>query len=250
LAQINALGLNMIPVITDNRYKITGEALKKTIQDFNAKVVIINNPCNPSGAVYSYEELVDMYLSILDTNAIIISDEVYSRQIYDDDFFSISSIDQCRDRVVLVNGFSKSFAMTGWRIGVATGPKEIIRLMMLLGETVYSCVNQFVQIAAAKALTGDQREVNFQNTSYKIRRDRMISAINGVKSLSCHVPSGGLYCWAKILNEMDSIAYGEWALSRGVVLSPGWMFGQSDHVRFSFASSDGDIEEGIGRLIE
>lgn len=245
IAQVKALGLTPYLLPCDNTYKIDPAMLRS----MKPKVLILNYPSNPTGVMYTAAELWEIYVAAREVDAWVIADEVYARLLYDGEFHSMSQFDGCKERVVVVNGLSKSFAMTGWRVGIMTGPQELVRRMTVLQESICSCVSQFVQIGAAAALKGDQKPVMKQIAEYKSRRDTMVKALKNVKSLHCHVPEGGLYCWAKIMNGMKSNAYARWAIKRGVVLSPGYMFGMGNHVRFSFANSCTTIEEGIGRLL-
>ncbi|NDD13949.1 MAG: aminotransferase class I/II-fold pyridoxal phosphate-dependent enzyme, partial [Betaproteobacteria bacterium] len=137
--------------------------------------------------IYELAEKHDIY---------IYSDEIYSRMVYEDaKFFSISSLDQARERVILSNGFSKAFAMTGWRLGSVIAPRPIAERMMMLLQTTSSCVSTFVQRAGVAAIEGDQSPVREMMAAYRKRRDLLVNGLNAISGIQCHLPGGAFYAF-------------------------------------------------------
>lgn len=251
IATINALGLKAVGVecIEKNNFHIKANDIKDKISN-KTKAIIINSPSNPTGAVLSQIDIEEIYEVCKKYNLWLISDEVYSRQIYVGKFFSPSMIDGCNERVILVNGFSKSFAMTGWRLGVVTAPKDLIRRMQLLLETIISCVPPFIQIAGTAALLQDQSEVQKMNKQYKQRMEVMTRGINEIDGLHCYKPEGALYCWVKCPVSYSAEKFYNILLDKGVVVCPGSIFGQDSFIRLCFCTSEENIKEGLKRISE
>lgn len=215
----------------------------------NIKAIIINSPNNPTGNVLSKSEIRAAYLHSMKTRSVLISDEVYSRMIYRGEFFSPSEYDQCKYNVIIVNGFSKSFAMSGWRLGVMTGPLNIIEKCTILLETILSCVPPFIQMAGASALLGMQKERKGMIRDLTERRKIMCDGLNSIAGVSCEEPAGGLYCWANIKKTgLTSTKFADMAMDFGVVLSPGIFFGRENYVRLCYGGSVENIHNGIERL--
>ena len=188
----------------------------------------------------------------------LISDEVYGRMVFSDNnvssFYSPSTIDHCKERTIVVHSLSKSYSMTGWRIGAATVPKEVIEKMTLLLETTSSCVSPFIQIAATEALLSSQDEISEMMQEFKMRRDLMIKLLNRINGVSCLSPQGSFYAFANIKESgLSDIEFAEKILSEcGVAACPGSFFGDQGkgYVRFCFATSQVNITQGIQKLID
>ena len=169
-------------------------------------------------------------------------------------FFSPSSIDHCKERTIVIHSLSKSYAMTGWRIGAATGPSNVIKKMGLLLETTSSCVSPFIQSAAAEALNAEQDEITKMIDIFKERRNKMVDLINQIKNVSCKTPKGAFYIFANIKKTgLSDIEFTDIALKEvGVAVCPGSFFGEGGegYIRFCFAASLDDIETGISKLID
>jgi aspartate aminotransferase len=249
-SSISSLGmiLREIPLSQDNNFKVCATEIEKRITS-KTRAVLINSPNNPTGAVLSAQELKDIFYLARKHDLWLLCDEVYSRQIFEGTFYSPSEIDHCKERVLIINGFSKSFAMTGWRLGVATGPAELIRRMQLLLQTIISCVPPFVQRAGIAALTQDQTEVVKMNKEYAERMELMYNGVQKIDGFSCTKPSGGIYCWINI--EKTGMTCGELAtklMDKGVVVCPGTVFGCEGYIRLCCCTSKAQIEEGLRRL--
>ncbi len=203
----------------------------------NQKLIIINSPNNPTGKVMSEDEIKDAY----NMAPYILSDEVYSRIIYEDKFFSPSMIDKCKEKTILMNSFSKGFAMTGFRLGVAIGPAEIIEKMGLLLQTLVSCVPPFIQRGGIEALKQPYKSVI---DHYRVKRDILCHALN------IEPNQGAFYLFPKIKNGMTSQGFTDLALKHKVVILPGSDFGLNGegYIRISYAGKIEDIIEGAKRL--
>jgi aspartate aminotransferase len=235
---------NFNPLQSDFESKIT----KKT------KAVIINSPCNPTGYILNKFEYTNLYNILNKYNIAIISDEVYARLTFGDSkFFSPSSFDSCKEKVIVVNGFSKSYAMTGWRLGVCTGPQKMIEKMTLLQETILSCVPPFIQRAGIEALKY-RNESMINEFAYRsvLATDLLNKTVGCWRGdISCLYPDGGLYCWFDVskTTNLTSQQFCDEALDLGVVLTPGTVFGVENYVRLCFANSRENIVKGI-KLLE
>jgi len=238
VAQAKALGLNIV-------FYTSVKGLNRI--DAKLKAIIINSPSNPTGTVLSAEEVKDVFYIAKFADALLISDEVYSRMVYVGDFLSPSYIDHCSRRTVIVNGFSKSYAMSGWRLGVMTGPEHVIAKCTTLLETILSCVPPFIQRAGVAALQ-EVDTTGMRNELMK-RRTIMWKGLNKIPGVTCDLPAGGMYCWANIKKtRMKSQQFADRALELGVVLCPGTFFGQEGFVRLCFGRSEKDIRLGLRRL--
>ena len=192
--------------------------------------MILNSPNNPTGAVTEADHLRRVFELARKYDLYVYSDEIYSRMVYDDRaFFSISSIDYARERVILSNGFSKAFAMTGWRLGSVIAPKEIAERMMLLLQTTSSCVSPFIQRGGIAAIEGEQSSVNEMITVYRKRRDLLVNGLNSIPGIRCHMPGGAFYAFPNISSfGLSSENFSDMILEEAhVALLPGSNFGPS-----------------------
>lgn len=232
------------------------EPFKLTAKDMEGKVkgikaMIINSPNNPTGAVYEREELEKIARLAVKGDFWIISDEVYENLIYDRKrHYSIASFsEEARQRTITINGVSKSYSMTGWRIGYAAGPKEIIRLMSNLQSHSTSNPCSIAQKAAFEALEGPQDSVQGMRREFENRRDLVVDGLNRM-GLKCPKPEGAFYAFPSIpKGGMDSRKFSELLLEKaGVAVVPGKPFGSDRHVRISYACSRETIREGLERM--
>ncbi len=254
---IKFLGLKpvFVPLYEENDFKINPSDLKAAITD-KTRLILINSPHNPTGSVLSENEIRKIYSIAEEEDLYLLSDEVYGRMVYEEDdgvsFFSPSSIDQCKERSIVIHSLSKSYAMTGWRIGAVTAPSNVIEKMTLLLETTSSCVSPFIQEAAIEALSSSQETISTMIHEFRLRRDLMVSLINEIPVLSCVVPKGAFYVFVNIKNtKMTDIEFCEVLLSElGVAACPGSYFGDSGkgYVRFCFANSQQNIREAMLRI--
>lgn len=219
----------------------------------NTKAILVNSPANPTGGVVDKETMKEIAKLAVENDLIVISDEVYQHFLYDGaEFVSISSFEGMKERTIIIDSFSKTYAMTGWRIGYAAGPEEVIKNMVKLQENVVGCVNTPTQYAAIEALEGTQEPLKRMIQKYAERRTLSIDGINNIPNLSCIKPKGAFYSFVNISkSKMNSEEFAVNLLkSTGVVVVPGSGFGEAGDgfVRMSYATSEENILEGLKRI--
>ena len=219
------------------------------------KAILINFPTNPTGAVATSENLDEIAKIAVEHDLYVISDEMYRKLIYtDDEFVSIAQSDGMSERTLIIDGMSKAYAMTGWRVGYTVGPEEIIANMIKMQENVVSCVFEPVQIAALDALTGDQSVVDEMVDQYRRRRDLMVNGLNGMMGgkITALMPKGAFYIFANIKGTgLSSEEFCNRLLDeKHVVTVPGSGFGPNGEgfVRISYAISEEQIKKGLDRI--
>lgn len=237
------------------------EDLKSKITD-RVKGIIINSPSNPTGSVWSNEVIINLLGIAKDNGWVVISDECYERLVFNGEFTSSQklNIDQGIDANVLTcMSLSKTYAMTGWRIGYAFGERSIIKAMAKIQGQATSCANSIGQAAAVEALVGDQSAVDFMRKKFRDRRDLMVSLLNTLPSVNCDIPGGAFYAFpdfskyiGKSFKEKkikDSFDLCDVILNVSkVVTVPGDGFGAPGHIRFSYTLGSEVIREGIKRV--
>ena len=244
-----------VPLYEKNSFQLSPEDLEKSITD-KTKLIIINSPANPTGSVMTKEEIFHIAEIARKYNLYLLTDEVYSRLIFDSDkgFFSPATLDECKERTIIINGFSKAFAMTGWRIGVAIGPAEIIAKMGLIVETISSCTPPFCQYAGLEAVVGDQSVLKEMKKEYMERKNILVDGLNNVKGISCVDPGGAMYVFPNITGTgMTSDYFSEYVLEKiGIGVLPGNNFGKNGegYIRMCYATSQDDIVLAVNRLKE
>ncbi|MBU0534441.1 MAG: pyridoxal phosphate-dependent aminotransferase [Candidatus Omnitrophica bacterium] len=249
-----------IKTTQDSDFKITPQQLLEAITP-KTKLLILNSPSNPTGMVYTKEELLSLSKILIEKNIFCISDEIYEKIIYDNlEHISIASFNSDIKKLTLViNGFSKSYSMTGWRLGYAAGPKEIIKAMSNLQGHSTSNPTSISQIAGVEALNGSQENLKQMVKEFEKRRDYMVGKINSTKHISVIKPQGAFYCFANISEIIGRILNGkiinnsleltELLLTDAkVAVIPGYVFGDDNFIRLSYANSMEDITEGLNRI--
>ena len=249
---VELAGGKVVPVPTDlsNGFKLTPKHIEKAYQK-GVKAVMINYPCNPTGASYTKEELLKLAAIFKKLNLIVISDEVYDELTYDFHHTPLASLPGMKERVIYLNGFSKAYAMTGFRIGWACGPANLIAGMTKIHQYTMLCAPITGQMAAIEAIERGHRDVQQMKKEYKRRRRFIVKALNDI-GLECHLPEGAFYVFPSIKKTgMHSMDFAQELLkSQKVALVPGVAFGKSfkDHVRISYASSFGHLKEAVVRI--
>ncbi|OGV61217.1 MAG: hypothetical protein A2283_07095 [Lentisphaerae bacterium RIFOXYA12_FULL_48_11] len=242
-----------VPLKPENEFRMSPADIRSRITD-KTRLIIINSPQNPTGAVMTQAELDEVFEIAREFDVYVLSDEIYARMVYQDSvhFYSMSRRDACRERVIITNGFSKAFAMTGWRLGCAIGPAPVIEKMGLLLQTTSSCVSPFIQSAGIEAMKGPQDEVRIMMKEYRARRDLLVDGLNELPGVKCLNPGGAFYVFPDITGtNMDDRRFAELMLEEaGVGLLPGSTFGEhgAGHVRLCYAASRGKIMEGLARM--
>jgi len=245
----------------DNSYKLTAEQLENAISD-KTKAIILCSPSNPTGACYSDEELSELADVLKDyPDVIIISDEIYEYIVFDRDHVSIlNAAPKLKDRTVIINGFSKGFAMTGWRLGYMAGPKLIVDAVAKIQSQETSAPSSISQKAGLAAYTGSMKPIDEMRKAFKERRNFIVDELNSMPGVECFKPSGAFYVFPdvkKLLGKSTSsgnIIETTTDLSLylledyGVATVPGDAFGEPGGLRLSYAASLSDLQEAAKRL--
>lgn len=234
-----------------DNYRITPEALESSVSE-KTRLMIINYPNNPTGCILSREEAGILADFARKHDLLILSDEVYGRIVYDGErSVSPASMDQLAERVITVNGFSKSAAMTGWRLGYLCAPKEIVDMVQMLNQHTISCLSDFSMEAALASLSC-QTEMDAMVESYRHRRDFFVPGLNQIPGVTCHTPKGAFYAWAKIdLAGKSGSEITDYLLEEARVATvPGEAYGLGGQscIRMSFATAEDDLREALRRM--
>ncbi|WP_144699766.1 aminotransferase [Fictibacillus phosphorivorans] len=241
-----------VPVNTysEDDFKLQPEQIEAAITD-KTKVLMLCSPNNPTGTVLSKGDLERIAEVVEKHDLLVISDEIYAELTYDEPYTSFPAVKNMRDRTILISGFSKAFAMTGWRLGFACGPKAILQAMLKIHQYTMMCAPTMAQHAALEALVNGQKDVVKMKESYRQRRSLVIHALEEM-GLSCHVPGGAFYVFPSI--EKTGLSSEEFAeqllMKEQVAVVPGSVFGESGegHVRCSYATSVQKLEEAMRRI--
>lgn len=241
-----------VPLYEEHGFRLQPEDLEKVITP-KTRALILNYPTNPVGAILNKEDVQKLAQIVKKHNIMVISDEVYDNIIYDGNaHYSISQVEDVRKQVLVINSMSKTYAMTGWRVGYILGDKEIIDNMPKLQEGICSCLPPFIQKAAIAALRGPQDCVEEMVAHYRRRRDILVNGLNSIKGFKCLASGGSFYAFANI--KYFGKTSEEFAIDilkgAGVVCVPGSAFGQmgEGYIRFSFANSDENLIEAVRRI--
>jgi len=233
-----------------NGFRINSKQIEKFI-DKKTKAIILNYPNNPTGISYQRKELEEIKKVILKHKIICISDEIYGDLTYDFEHIPFASLKGAKDITIYLNGFSKSYAMTGWRVGFACGPKEIIEAMNKIHQYCIMCVSITSQMAACEALHSGRKAVEEMKREYKRRRQLIIDGINDL-GLNCIKPDGAFYVFVSIKKTgLDCLSFAQALLKEEkVAVVPGTAFGENfkDYIRISYASSYENLKEALNRI--
>jgi len=253
---INFVGAKPVPVPLreENDFRMDHEDFKEKITK-NTKMIIINSPGNPTGGILTRDDLKLIADCIADRDDILVfSDEIYSRIIYEGEHESITSLPGMKEKTILLDGFSKTYAMTGWRLGYGVMRKDIAQRVTQLMINSNSCTCAFVQMAGVEALTGPQEEVEEMVAEFKRRREFIISDLNKIEGISCRKPRGAFYAFPNITKTgMTSREFSDYLLNEaGVAVLPGTAFGEygEGYLRLSFANSIENIEKALNRIAD
>nr|WP_295971400.1 aminotransferase [uncultured Bacillus sp.] len=234
----------------ENDFKILPEQIEAVVTD-RTKAILICSPNNPTGTMLNKSELEKLASIAEKYDLLIIADEIYAELVYDEEYTSMAAINGMIDRTILVSGFSKGFAMTGWRLGFVCAPEEITSAMLKIHQYAMMCASTMAQYAAVEALKNCRSDVDEMIKSYRRRRNFIVQSLNEI-GLTCHVPGGAFYAFPSI--ESTGLSSQEFAeqllLKEGVAVVPGDVFGESGegHIRCSYASSLEQLQEAIKRM--
>jgi len=241
-----------MPVLEKDSFKLEADAVMSLITD-KSRVIITNTPNNPTGSVLSFNDVSRLAKLAVERDLTVISDEVYEKITYDGaEHHCLAAFPGMRERTIVINSFSKTYAMTGFRVGYALGPQELISAMALAHQYVTACVNGPAQYAAVAALKGPQRFVNDMVKELSRRRQLLHSRLNAIEGFSCLLPEGAFYAFANIEEfGVSSEKLSEFLLDEGkVVTVPGSSFGRygEGYLRFSYATAYEKVEEALNRI--
>ena len=260
--QIALAGATMVTVETPatSDFKLTPEALSNVLTD-RTRAIVINSPSNPTGSVYSASELMAIAQWAVDHDLWIISDEIYDKLVYKGEHVCMASLsDAIKEKTILINGVSKSYAMTGWRIGYFAAPAPIAGAVSRLQSHTTSNPTSVAQYAAIEAFQMDQSILADMRTTFNARRHRMIELLSAIPGIDMNEPCGAFYAFPSIATLFgktttqgkkitNSMTFCEYLLeSANVACVPGIGFGLEGHIRLSYATSDANIDEGLSRL--
>ena len=238
-------------------FKLTASKLKKAITK-KTKWVILNSPSNPTGAGYSKKEIEDLAKVLIKNKKVqILSDDIYEHIKYDDfNFYTIAQNSKLKDRTLTMNGVSKSYAMTGWRIGYAAGPKEIIKAIGKIQSQSTSNPSSVSQAAAVEALNGKQDFIQERSDAFKERRDFVVNSLNSIKGINCLTPNGAFYVFpsckkllgkkTKLKTDTDFVR--ELLEKQNVAVVQGSAFGLDGYFRISYATSMENLKKAMERI--
>lgn len=227
------------------------------------RVVVLNSPCNPTGASYDRDELLAIAQVLEKHDCLIVADDIYEKIIYDN--FEVHNIvalvPSLRERTIIINGVSKTYAMTGWRIGYAIGPSDVIAAAAKIQSQSTSNATSIAQAAALEALTGPQNDVATMVREFQKRRDAIVDRLNRMPGIRCLMPQGAFYVFPNVSSLLGKTAgkrklgspcdVADYLLEEAkVAVVPGEDFGSKEHIRFSYATSLDDIEKGCKRIFE
>lgn len=250
---INFFGAKPIPIPLDEQtgFDFNVDAFKKRLSR-KTKLLIINSPSNPTGGVISPRTLMSIAMLIAKTDCWVLSDEIYSEIVYNKRSSSIYELPGMKDRTILVDGFSKTYAMTGWRLGYLIFPETLVNYIDYLLSHSVGCTASFTQKAGLSALTTPSANIRKMVAAYRARRDYIVTGLNKIPGISCVTPQGAFYAFPNIRGTgMTSSDFAKVMLSQaGVALLPGTSFGEAGegYVRLSYATSITKISAGLGRM--
>ncbi len=249
---VKLAGGEPVPLVTcsDEGFKVTPKNLEKAYRK-GVKAMVLNYPCNPTGTSYTRSELLGIAKFAKKHDLLIISDEVYDELTYDFEHTPMATLPGMKERVIYLNGFSKSYAMTGFRLGWASGPEKILAAMTKIHQYTIMCAPIASQMAAREAIRNGFKNVQAMKREYNRRRNFIVTSLNEL-GMECHMPQGAFYAFPSVKGlGMSSLDFAKELLDQQkVALVPGNAFGSqcSDHVRISYASSYDNLREAVARI--
>lgn len=240
-----------LPILEENGFRFAPEALRERVTE-NTRLLILNYPHNPTGGTLTRSELEAIAEIAAENDLIVLSDEVYAHMLFEGEHVSIGTLPGMRERVILLETFSKTYAMTGWRLGFIAAPAALAEPLAQLVTNSVSCVPPFIQLAGAKALLGDQSESRAMMEDFRRRRDIFVAGLNEVEGISCRSPEGAFYAFPNVSRlPVSADAFADYLLEEaGVAALPGSAFGvhAEGHLRMCFANGVENLERAIDRI--
>jgi len=249
-----------VPLDPNAGYSRTVKAIESYVTD-KTVAIVLNSPSNPTGALLEDNFINGLIEVCNENNILIVSDETYEQIVFDKKYKSIAAYENAMNNTLTVNSMSKTYAMTGWRLGYAAGPEELIKKMVQVQAQSTSCPNSIAQKASIDTISGDQSIVTEMREEYRRRRDFVYSELSGIPDTSLHKPDGALFAFPDVSRYYgfdhngktieNSVDFAEFLMDEfKVVVVPGAAFGRDENIRISYAASMDIIEEGIRRLKE
>ena len=240
-----------IPLREERDFSVDVKELASLIND-HTRLIILNSPHNPTGGILTKKDVFEIAEAIGDRNILVLSDEIYSRLIYDGEHFSIMSVPGFKDRTILLDGFSKTYAMTGWRLGYGVMRADLAGQISKLMTNSNSCTASFTQVAGIEALRGDQSSVDRMSAEFRRRRDAFVAGLNKIKGFSCRMPKGAFYAFPNITKTgWTSKKLADALLDEaGVAALAGTAFGAygEGYLRFSVANSLENLNKALAKI--
>jgi aspartate/methionine/tyrosine aminotransferase len=252
-SMINFMGGKAVPIRLREKmdFRLDVDELRSLIND-RTRLIILNSPQNPTGGVLTRKDVEAIAAAIGDREIMVLSDEIYSRLLYEGEHFSLMSVDGFKDRTILLDGFSKTYAMTGWRLGYGVMRPDLAQHIARLMTNSTSCTASFTQVAGVEGLRGPQDSVDVMREEFRRRRDRFVERINQIKGFSCRLPKGAFYTFPNISDTgWPSKKLADALLEdAGVAALSGTAFGEfgEGYLRFSVANSLENIDNALDRI--
>ena len=242
-----------VPLLEENEFRMNPDDIKERITK-KTKLIIVNSPQNPTGSVMTKSELEELAELAEEHDIFVVSDEIYSKMTYETDHYTPTARDQAKERTVLLDGFSKYYAMTGWRLGYMIAPTKMVERLQDFLVSAISCTASPIQWAGIEALTGNQDFISKMMARFKEKRDKIVKGLNSIKNFTCLSPKGAFYAFPNITKTgMNSQECADHLLyNAGVAVLPGTAFGPygEGYLRFSYATTLENIDAAIERIKE
>ncbi len=240
-----------LPIRQEHDFRIDLDELERLITP-RTRLLILNSPANPTGGVFTRADVERIGELVLGHDIVVLADEIYGRIVYEGEHVSLASLPGLAERTIVLDGFSKTYAMTGWRLGYAIVPEPLLAPFSRLIINSVSCTSSFSQLAAVEALTGPQDTVGAMVEEFRARRSLVVEGLNDIPGISCRLPAGAFYAFPDIsASGLDGSAFADRLLDEtGVCVLAGTAFGQvgRDHIRISYANSRENLAEALRRI--
>ena len=240
-----------LPIRQEHDFRIGLDELEQLITP-RTRLLILNSPANPTGGVFTRADVERIGELVRDHDMVVLADEIYGRIVYEGEHVSLASLPGLAERTIVLDGFSKTYAMTGWRLGYAIVPEPLLAPFSRLIINSVSCTSSFSQLAAVEALTGPQDTVDAMVEEFRARRGLIVEGLNSIRGISCRLPAGAFYAFPDIsATGLDGAAFADRLLDEtGVCVLAGTAFGQvgRDHIRISYANSRENLAEALRRI--
>jgi aspartate aminotransferase len=252
-SMINFLGGVAVPLQLSERrnFRVNMDELASKVSS-KTRLIVINSPHNPTGGVLTNDDLREIARVAVKNDLMVLADEIYSEIVYEGEHHTIMHFPEMMERTILLDGFSKTFAMTGWRLGYGIFPPEMVPHISRLIINSVSCTSAFSQVAAVQALTGPREEVDAMLEAFVRRRELVYKGLNDIPGLRCNKPEGAFYAFPNITDTgLTSREYADFLLTQAdVAVLPGTSFGEygEGYIRISFANSEANLEEALSRI--